>query len=75
MFFDPATATTVPIANGLFAILTYPVHLRGGTGKFAGATGDFVGTIGEVNLPNFPDVTGGATVFRYSEQLCYSPNE
>ena len=71
LFFDPATATTVPIAKGLFAVLTYPVHLTGGTGKFAGATGDFSGT-GEVNLPNFPDITGGVTVFRYSGQVCYS---
>lgn len=72
LFFDPATATTVPIAPGLFAILTYPVHLTGGTGKFAGATGDLTGTIGEVNLPNAPDVTGGTTVFRYSGQVCFS---
>ena len=69
LFFDPATATTVPIASGLFAILTYPVHLTGGTGKFAGATGDLTST-GEVNLPNFPNVTGGTTVFRYSGQVC-----
>jgi len=71
LFFDPATATTVPIASGLFAILTYPVHLTGGTGKFAGATGDLTSTTGEVNLPNFPDVTGGTTVFRYSGQVCF----
>ncbi len=71
LFFDPATATTVPLGPGLFAILTYPVHLKGGTGRFAGATGDFT-TIGEVNLPNSPDVTGGTTVFRYTGQVCFA---
>ena len=40
LFFDPATATTVPLSQTLFAIVTYPVHLKGGTGRFAGATGD-----------------------------------
>ena len=28
--------------------------------------------IGEIFLPNFPDLAGGETVFRYSEQLCYA---
>ena len=70
LFFHQATATTVPIAPGLFAILTYPVHLEGGTGKFAGATGDFT-NIGEVSLPNAPDVSGGTTVFRYTGQVCF----
>ena len=72
LYFDHATATTVPIAPGLFAILSYPIHLVGGTGKFAGATGDLTGTIGEVNLPNLPDVTGGTSVFRYSGKVCYA---
>jgi len=47
--FDPATATSTPVAPGLYAIVTYPTHLAGGTGKFAGATGDFT-NIGEVDL-------------------------
>lgn len=72
LFFDPATATTAQVAPGLFAILTYPVHLSGGTGKFAGATGDFTSNIGEVNFPNFPNVTGGITIFRYSGQVCFA---
>ncbi len=62
--FDPATATTVPLSQTLFAILTYPVHLTGGTGKFVGATGD-MNAIGEVDL-----VKG--TVFRYSGQVCFA---
>ena len=74
LFFQQATATTVPIAPGLFAILAYPVHLIGGTGKFAGATGDFT-NIGEVSLPNAPDVTGGTTIFRYTGQVCFTTQD
>lgn len=64
LFFDPATATTVPLSQTLFAVVTYPLHLTGGTGKFAGATGD-LSAIGEVDL-----VKG--TVFRYSGQVCFA---
>jgi hypothetical protein len=62
--FDPATATTVPLSQTLFSVVTYPLHLTGGTGKFVGATGD-LNTIGEVDL-----VKG--TVFRYSGQVCFA---
>jgi hypothetical protein len=62
--FDPATATTVPLSQTLFAIVSYPLHLTGGTGRFAGATGD-LNTIGEVDLSN-------GTVFRYSGQVCFA---
>jgi hypothetical protein len=62
--FDPATATTLPLSQSLFAIVTYPIHLTGGTGRFAGATGD-MSAIGEVDL-----VKG--TVFRYSGQVCFA---
>lgn len=62
--FDPATATNVQISQTLFAVVTYPLHLTGGTGRFAGATGD-LNTIGEVDL-----VKG--TVFRYSGQVCFA---
>jgi hypothetical protein len=65
--FDPAVATTTPLSQTLFAIITYPVHLTGGTGKFAGATGDFT-NIGEVDL-----VKG--TVFRYSGQVCFAEQD
>ena len=60
--FDPATATTVPLSATLFAVVTYPVHLTGGTGKYAGVKGDLT-AIGEVDL-----VKG--TVFRYSGTVC-----
>jgi hypothetical protein len=62
--FDPATATTVPLSQTLFAVVTYPLHLTGGTGRFAGATGD-MNAIGEVDL-----VKG--TVFRYSGEVCFA---
>jgi hypothetical protein len=61
---DHATATTTQVAPGLFAILNYPVHLSGGTGKFAGATGDLTGIIGEV------DLNAGRLVLRYSGEVC-----
>jgi hypothetical protein len=64
LFFSPATATTVPISQTLFAIVSYPVHLTGGTGRFAGATGDF-NVIGEVDLSS-------GTVFRYSGEVCFA---
>jgi hypothetical protein len=62
--FDPATATTVPLSQTLFAVVTYPLHLTGGTGKFVGATGD-INAIGEVDLSN-------GTVFRYRGQVCFA---
>ena len=67
LFFDPATATTLPLSQTLFAIVTYPVHLSGGTGKFAGATGDLT-AIGEVDLSS-------GTVFRYNGQVCFADND
>ena len=62
--FDPATATTIPLSQTLFAVVTYPVHLTGGTGKFAGASGD-LSAIGEVDLIH-------GTVFRYRGQVCFA---
>jgi hypothetical protein len=64
LFFDPATATSVPLSQTLFAIVTYPLHLTGGTGRFAGATGD-MNAIGEVDFSK-------GTVFRYSGQVCFA---
>ncbi len=65
--FDPATATSTPVAPGLYAIVSYPTHLSGGSGKFAGATGDFT-SIGEV------DLNSGQLVLRYSGKLCFPAN-
>jgi hypothetical protein len=65
--FDPATATTMPLSNSLFAVISYPVHLVGGTGRFAGATGDMT-SIGEVDL-------NAGTVFRYTGQVCLAGSD
>jgi hypothetical protein len=64
---DQATATTKEVlpGSGLFAILNYPVHIKGGSGKFAGATGDF-------NNIGAADLGTGRTVFRYSGQVCFA---
>lgn len=65
---DPAVATAAPLSQTLFAIITYPIHITGGTGKFAGATGDLT-NIGEV------DLGAKATVFRYSGQVCFAEQD
>lgn len=62
---DPAAATTTPVSQTLFAVITYPLHISGGTGQFEDATGD-VTNIGEV------DLSRNATVFRYSGQVCFA---
>ena len=62
---DPATATTTQVAPGLYAIVTYPVHFNGGTGKFAGASGDGA-AIGEADLAN------GRLALRYYGTICYA---
>jgi hypothetical protein len=68
IFFAPAIATTQPISQTLFAVISYPVHISGGTGKFAGATGDLE-NIGEADL-----VRG--TAFLYSGEVCFAdPDE
>src|ERR1700686_3716347 len=46
LLFDPATATTAPLGSGIFAIITYALPLKGGSARFANATGDF-SSIGE----------------------------
>jgi hypothetical protein len=62
---DPAAATTTQVSPGLYAVVNYPVHLKGGTGKFAGATGDFT-NIGEANLAT------GQIVLRYTGKICFA---
>ena len=60
---DPATAVTTPLSATLFAVLSYPVHITGGTGKYAKATGDLT-NIGAVDLGS------GTSVFRYTGKVC-----
>jgi hypothetical protein len=73
---DEAQATAMQVTGAsppLFAIVTYPVHITGGTGKFAHATGDIT-NIGEVRVPNFAsgDLSGGTLILRYSGQICFA---
>jgi hypothetical protein len=62
IFTDQARAVTQPLSQTLFAVISYPVHVTGGTGKFAGVTGDLQ-SIGEADL-------SAGTVFRYTGKLC-----
>ena len=65
----PALATTIPLpGTPLFAILSYPVEIAGGTGRFAGVYG-VVENIGEVLL-DLSDFRSGRTVFRYVGTIC-----
>lgn len=63
IFMAVAQATTNEIAPGLFAVLSYPVTIQGGTGRFEGATG-LLQNIGAV------DLTTQRTVFRYQGEVC-----
>jgi len=68
IFLDQAKATVEQVGgpqSTLYAVVSYPSHLKGGTGRFAGATGDFT-NIGEVDLAT------GQLVFRYSGTLCFT---
>ena len=71
IFLDQAKATAQQVGgpqSTLYAVVSYPSHLKGGTGRFAGATGDFT-TIGEVDLAT------GQLVFRYSGTLCFAQKD
>jgi hypothetical protein len=65
---DPAIATTAALSQTLFAVVTYPLHISGGTGRFSGATGDIT-SIGEV------DLSKNATVFRYTGRVCFEERD
>jgi len=68
IYFDHAVATTVPLSQTRFAFISYPTHIIGGTGKFAGATGDLT-NIGEADLQ-------AGIALRYSGQVCFAdPDE
>lgn len=66
----PANATVASVGPGLLAVVSFPVQITGGTGKFARATG-MINFIGEANVPNLPDLAGGRLVLRYSGQVCF----
>jgi hypothetical protein len=69
IFFKPAVAETIPVPNSstLFAVVSYKVTINGGTGKFAGATGE-LDNIGEADLVH-------GTTFRYSGEVCFADPE
>lgn len=62
--FDPATATTTLVAPGIYAVVSYPTHIAGGTGRYKHAWANLT-AIGEADLAN------GQIVLRYSGQLCF----
>jgi hypothetical protein len=64
IYFDPAVAKTIPVSQTRFAIVSYPTHIVGGTGRFAGATGDLT-NIGEADLQ-------AGTALRYFGQVCFA---
>ena len=68
IFVDPALLTAVPVSPGLFAVVTYPVSISGGTGKFKGATG-------KINLIGEADFTAGEIGLRYSGRICFATSE
>jgi len=63
VFMDRAEAHGVFVASGLAALTDYKVHLSGGTGRYAGATGDMT-NIGEA------DFNTGHIIGRYTGQIC-----
>jgi len=64
IYFDHAVATTIPVSQTRFAFVSYPTHIVGGTGRFAGATGDLT-NVGEADLQ-------AGTVLRYFGQVCFA---
>ena len=65
IFVDPAQLTAKVVAPGLFAVVTYPVSISGGTGKFKGATG-------KTNVIGEADFNTGQVALRYSGQVCFA---
>ena len=65
---EPAQLTAAPVAPGLFAVVTYPVSISGGTGKFKGATG-------KTNVIGEADFNTGQIALRYTGQVCFATSE
>lgn len=63
---DVAHAVASPVAPGLLAIVSYPITITGGSGRFSGAHGQ-INNIGEV------DLNTSHTVFRYTGEVCFAP--
>ena len=62
IYFDVATATTLVISTTRFAIVNYPVHITGGTGKYRR----------RYRRPQQyrRSRSNGGTVFRYTGKVC-----
>jgi len=60
----PAAAKTQPLPP-LFAVVSYPITIIGGTGRFDRASGH-LDAIGEL------DAAAGQTVFRYRGEVCFA---
>ena len=67
ILFEKTQATSAVVEPGLLAIVSYPLRIVGGTGKFAGANGR-LDSIGE---GDFRDPTGGRVVARYRGTVCF----
>ena len=65
--FQPATATVSQVSanSPLYGVSSYSAQITGGTGKFAGATGN-LSFIGEA------DLSTGELVFRYRGTICFA---
>jgi hypothetical protein len=61
--FDQATLHGTYVSQTLLAVTEYKIHLSGGTGRFANATGN-LSSIGEL------DFSTGHAVLRYSGTVC-----
>src|SRR5881275_2650833 len=62
-----AATLTAPPSPTRFAFTSYPARIIGGTGRFAGATGDLT-NIGEADLQ-------AGTAIRYSGQVCFAEQD
>jgi hypothetical protein len=67
VYFDPAVATSIPVSQTRFAIISYPTHIIGGTGRFAGADGHLE-IFGEADLQ-------AGTALRYSGDVCFADSD
>jgi hypothetical protein len=67
ILFAKTQATSAVAEPGLLAIVSYPLRIVGGTGKFAGATGR-LDSFGEVD---FRDPTNGRATARYRGTVCF----
>ena len=65
IFFKVAQAVVAPVAPGVFAVVTYNATIKGGTGKFAGATG-------ALHFTGEADLNAGTIALRYSGPVCLS---